>query len=121
MPSTPPDRSTFLASWWEKVIAVIVLIAAGLLLLQWWQGDQQTGPERPRMAPAAVVTEGPVQDGEADLTVRYRIDGKTHKLTEPVDAQAFRAQGKVAWVCYKPGDATDAAIRLPWDPLCGQQ
>lgn len=121
MPSTRPDRPRFLSTWWEKAIAVVVLVAAALLVLQWWQGGQPAGPARPMMAPATVVSQGATKDGESDLTVRYRVDGETHQLTEPVDAAAFRAQGKVAWVCYKPGDATDAAIRLPRDPLCGQK
>lgn len=121
MPSTRPDRPRFLETWWEKVIAAIVLAAAVLLVLQWWQGRQPSGPQRPLMAPATVVSQGSSTRGKTDLTVRYRVDGHSHRLTEPVDAKAFRAQGRVAWVCYKPGDATDAAIRLPWDPLCGQR
>lgn len=121
MPSTRPDRPQFLGTWWEKVIAVVVLIAGLLLVLQWWQGRQSSGPARPGMAPATVVTEDAVKDGRAELTVRYTVDGRTRQLTKPVDAGAFSAQGRVAWVCYKPGDATDAAIRLPQDPLCGQK
>lgn len=73
------------------------------------------------MAPATVVSEAPAKDGRAELTVRYSVDGQAHKITKPVDAGAFSAQGKVAWVCYKPGDATDASIRLPYDALCGQK
>lgn len=121
MPSTRPDRPPFLGTWWEKVIAVVVLIAGVLLVVQWWQSRQAAGPARPGMAPATVVSEAPAQSGRAELTVRYSVDGKSHDLTKPVDAQAFSTQGKVAWVCYKPGDATDASIRLPWDPLCGQK
>jgi hypothetical protein len=121
MPNTRPDRPQFLGTWWEKVIAVVVLIAGILLVLQWWQGRQSSGPARPGMAPATVTHEAPAKGGRADLTVRYSVDGHTHKITEPVDAGAFSAQGKVAWVCYKPGDATDASIRLPYDALCGQR
>lgn len=121
MPSTPPDRPQFLGTWWEKVIAVVVLIAGLLLVLQWWQGGQSSGPARPGMAPATVVSETAAKDGRAELTVRYSVDGQSHKTTKSVDAAAFSTQGKVAWVCYKPGDATDASIRLPQDPLCGQK
>ncbi|HWC24267.1 MAG TPA: hypothetical protein VG502_18380 [Flexivirga sp.] len=121
MPSTRPDRPQFLGTWWEKTIAVVVLIAGALLVLQWWQGRQPSGPARPGMAPATVVSEDATKDGRAELTVRYSVDGHSHKLTKSVDAAAFSAQGKVAWVCYAPGDAGDASIRLPQDPLCGQK
>ncbi len=119
MPSTPPDRRPLLGSR-EKLIGILLLIVVLFFAVQWWQGRRPTGPERPGMAPATVVSETPATDGRADLTVRYSVDGQPHTITKPVDAAAFSAQGKVAWVCFRPGDVTDAAIRLPQDPLCGQ-
>lgn len=121
MPSTRPDRPQFLGTWWEKLIAAVVVIAAVLLALSWWQGRQPSGPARPGMASATVVSEAPVKDGTTELTVRFAVDGKSHEITKPVDAEAFSAQGRVAWVCYEPGDVSDASIRLPYDPLCGQK
>lgn len=121
MPSTRSERPVFLGTWWEKVIAVVVLVAAVLLALQWWQGRQPSGPTRTGMAPATVVSNPPAKDGQAELTVRYSVDGQTREVTKSVDAAAFSAQGKVVWVCYKPGDAGDASIRLPQGPLCGQK
>jgi len=120
MPRTSPERPAFLGTWWEKVLALVVLVAAGLLALHWWDGRQSGGPARPGMAPATVLHQGTVKDGETDLTVRYSVDGKSHETTDPVNAKAFRSQGGVAWVCYAPSDPTDASIRLPEDPLCGQ-
>lgn len=121
MPRTSPERPAFLGTWWEKVLAVVVLVAAVLLALQWWNGRGSSGPARPGMAPAAVLRQGTATGGETDLTVRYTVDGKSHQVTAPVNANAFRAQGRVAWVCYAPSDPTDASIRLPEDPLCGQR
>lgn len=121
MPSTSRDRPHFLDTWWEKLIAAVVLIAGFLLILQWWQGRQPSEPTRTGMAPATVVSEAPATGGRTDLTLRYSVDGHIHEVTKAVDAAAFSAQGKVAWVCYAPTDAGDAAIRLPQDPLCGQK
>lgn len=121
MPSTRPDRPAFLGTWWEKLIAVVVLVAAVLLVSHWWNSRGSSGPARPGMAPATVVSHGAAEDDRMELTVRYRVDGKTHEVTKPVDIESFRAHDKVVWVCYEPGDATDASIRLPQDPLCGQQ
>lgn len=121
MPRTSPDRPAFLRTWWERALALVVLVAAAFLVLQWWSGRGSSGPARPGMAPAVVLKQGTVSGGETDLTVRYAVDGKSHELTEPVNAHAFRAQGGVAWVCYAPSDPSDAVIRLPQDPLCGQR
>lgn len=120
MPRTSPERPAFLRSWLDRVLAIVVLAAVAFLLQQWWSGRQPDGPERPGMAPATVVQQTPAQNGDTDLTVRYRVDGKTYDVTKPVDAAAFRTQGKVAWVCYALDDPTDASIRLPEDPLCAQ-
>jgi len=121
MPRTSPDRPAFLRAWWERLLVLVVLVAAAFLVQQWWGGRQSGGPARPGMAPATVLKHGTVHGGTTDLTVRYSVDGTSHELTEPVNAQAFRAQGKVAWVCYAPGDPGNASIRLPEDPLCGQR
>jgi hypothetical protein len=121
MPRTSRQRPAFLRTWWEKVVLLVVLIAAALIVLQWWTGRQSSGPARPGMAPASVVHEEAAASGKIELTIRYRVDGKTYDVTKPVDAAAFREQGKVAWACYAPGDPADASIRLPEDPLCAQQ
>lgn len=121
MPRTSPERPAFLRTRWEKVIAVVVLVAAALFVLQWWTGRQPSGPARPGMAPATVVHQGSVTGGQTELTIRYRVDGKTYDLTKPVAASAFRLQGGVAWACYALGDPANATIRLPEDPLCGQR
>ncbi|MFC6703798.1 hypothetical protein [Flexivirga alba] len=120
MPSTPPDRRPSLGSPRDKLIGILLLIVVVFFAVQWWQGRQSSGPTRPGMAPATVVSEAPAKDGLAELTVRYSVDGQSRTVTKSVDAQAFSTQGKVAWVCYKPGNVTDASIRLPQDPLCGQ-
>lgn len=121
MPSTSPDRPGFLSSWWEKAIALVVLVAAVLLVLQWWQGRGPSGPARPGMAPATVVSQHSAGNGETDVTARYRIDGTAHTITGSVGTTAFRQQGRIVWVCYQPGHPTDASLRLPQDDLCGQR
>lgn len=121
MPSTPPDGRRFLGSRRGKLITLLVLVAVLFLAAQWWQGRRPTVPTRPGMAPASVVSEAPAEHGRADLTVRYSVDGQSREITRSINAAAFSIQGGVAWVCYRPGDATDASIRLPEDPLCGQQ
>lgn len=123
MPRTSPERPRLLSSSrpGDRIIAVLVLAGVAYFGVHWWQSRGPSGPDRPGMAPATVLKTDPAKAGELDLTVRYTVDGKPHQVTKTVDAAAFRAQGEVAWVCYKPGDAGDAAIRLPQDPLCGQR
>lgn len=124
MPRTPrPERPALLSRSRPGDWILAVLVLAGLVFfgVQWWQSHRSSGPARPAMTAATVVQTKPGKSGALELTVRFAVDGKTREITKTVDAAAFRTQGGVAWVCYKPGDAGDAAIRLPEDPLCGQR
>lgn len=123
MPRTTPERPRMPARSraGNKLLAAVLLAGLVYFGVQWWQGRQPSAPARPAMAPATVVRTAPAGNGALDVTIRYSADGRTHEITKPVDAAAFRAQGRVAWVCYAPGDATDASIRLPQDRLCDQK
>lgn len=124
MPRTSPDRPRLLSKSrpGDRIIAVLLLAGVAYFGVQWWQSrSSDSGPARPAMTSATVLNMTPAKAGELDLTVRYTVDGKQHKVTKPVDAAAFQTQGKVAWICYKPSDPSDAAIRLPEDELCGQR
>lgn len=121
MPRTSPERPGLLSTPGEKLVAFVLIVLVAYLGLHWLQTRGGDGPARPGMAPATVLKTAPAKGGELDLTVRFRAGDKTHEVTKTVDAAAFRTQGKVAWVCFEPGDPSDAAIRLPQGPLCGQK
>jgi hypothetical protein len=121
MPRTSAERPRLLSTPGEKIVALVLVALVAYLGLHWLQTRGSGGPERPGMTPATILKTAPAKDGDLNLTVRFTAGGKTHEITKPVDSAAFRAQGKIAWVCFKPGDASDAAIRLPQDELCGQK
>ncbi|RNI23910.1 hypothetical protein [Flexivirga caeni] len=121
MPRTSPARPRIQLTRSQQIAALVAVVLIAYLASQWWHGRQPSGPARPAMTTGTVVKLGPAKDGVAELTVRYRVGSDIREVTKPVDLAAFDAQGKVAWVCYRPGDAGNAAIRLPEDELCGQR
>lgn len=113
-------RSTRRQRDWMKAGAGLIVIA--IIVGYWWHLKHPDEPKATGMT-AGTVVETQSSDGQLELTVAYRVDGSRHETSGAVDAQRFRTDGKVVWVCYdpaEPGDTDATHLRLPTDPLCDQ-
>lgn len=81
----------------------------------WWQQSQQ--PDFRSMT-EGTVTSRSADGADLQLTVGYRVGGRSYSVQGSVDADAFEFQGRSVWVCYAPDDPSSASLRLPYDPWC---
>ncbi len=114
-------RSTRRQRDWMKAGAGLVVIA--IIAGYWWHLKHPDQQQKSTGMTAGTVVDTQSSDGQLHLTVSYRVDGSRHETSGAVDAQRFRTDGKVVWVCYdraKPADTDATHLRLPTDPLCAQ-